>query len=368
MNREPLRNPARSAANLEMHQVGDLVNETARRIVAELEHRGVAAINPPMAFPMEADRWPERMWVVSHKPVAVAAGLGRMGIHRNLIHPRFGNFILLGTVLLDLEVEGESKPLDFNPCLTCKLCVAACPVGAIGPDGSFNFSACYHHNYREFMGGFGEWVERIAESRNGLDYRRRVKPSESVSLWQSLAFGPNYKAAYCMAVCPAGEDVISAFRRDKAQFIRDTVKPLQDKVEPLYVVPGSDAEARSARRFPHKIRQPVRNSLMPRTTQGLLRGMVLTFQPDASRGLNAVFHFIFTGTQALEASVEIRDCRITVSQGQHGRANVTVTADGETWLRYLRRETGILLPLLLGRIRVRGPLHLLRAFGRCFPS
>ena len=27
---------------------------------------------------------------------AEAAGLGRMGIHRNLIHPKFGNFVLLG--------------------------------------------------------------------------------------------------------------------------------------------------------------------------------------------------------------------------------------------------------------------------------
>ena len=54
-------------------------------------------------------------------------------------------------------------------------------------------------------GGF----ETIADSRNGKDYRRRVRDSETVSMWQSLAYGPNYKAAYCMAVCPAGEDVIT---------------------------------------------------------------------------------------------------------------------------------------------------------------
>ena len=48
-----------------------------------------------MGFPMEMDRFPGKTWVVSHKPVAVAAGLGQMGIHRNVIHPKFGNFILL---------------------------------------------------------------------------------------------------------------------------------------------------------------------------------------------------------------------------------------------------------------------------------
>jgi epoxyqueuosine reductase QueG len=71
-----------------------------------------------------------------------------MGIHRNVIHPRFGNFVVLGTVATQAEVAEYSAPIDFNPCLECKLCVAACPVGAIADDGSFDFFACYTHNYR----------------------------------------------------------------------------------------------------------------------------------------------------------------------------------------------------------------------------
>ena len=93
-------------------------------------------MNPAMGFPMEMDRFPGgKIWVVSHKPVAVAAGLGHMGIHRNVIHPKFGNFILLGTVLIGAEATAYDQPIAYNPCLECKLCVAACPVGAISPDG-----------------------------------------------------------------------------------------------------------------------------------------------------------------------------------------------------------------------------------------
>src|SRR5579862_6898796 len=104
MNRENIRTPARSIANLEFHHTTDETNEVARNIVAALERIGVRAINGGAAgFPMEADGWGTKMWVVSHKPVAVAAGLGRMGIHRNVIHPKFGNFILLGTVLRSEE-------------------------------------------------------------------------------------------------------------------------------------------------------------------------------------------------------------------------------------------------------------------------
>jgi len=135
MNREAIRTPARSVSNLEFHHSGDEVNEVARSVVRILEERGIRAMNPAMGFPMEMDRFPGKVWVVSHKPVAVAAGLGMMGIHRNVIHEKFGNFILLGTILLDAEVSETSQPINYNPCLECKLCVAACPVGAISSEG-----------------------------------------------------------------------------------------------------------------------------------------------------------------------------------------------------------------------------------------
>src|SRR5499426_2896373 len=154
MSREPVRSPARSIANLEFHHKGEEVNKIALRIVERLETEGVRAVCPSMGFPMEMARFPERIWVVGHKPVAVAAGLGHMGIHRNVIHPKFGNFVLLGTVLIGTPATAYDQPLEYNPCLECKLCAAACPVGAISPDGYFNFSACLTHNYREFMGGF----------------------------------------------------------------------------------------------------------------------------------------------------------------------------------------------------------------------
>src|SRR5262245_56591341 len=208
MNRDSIRSPARSIANLEFHRAGNETNAVAHRIVRKLNELGYGAINPAVGFPMEMDRFPGKTFVLSHKPIAVAAGLGVMGIHRNVIHPRFGNFVLLGTVVTDVPLEGDSAPLDFNPCLECKLCVAACPVGAISSDGAFDVSACFTHNYREFTGGFIDWVEQIASSRNAREYRARVTDAESASMWQSLSFGANYKAAYCLAVCPAGEDVI----------------------------------------------------------------------------------------------------------------------------------------------------------------
>jgi epoxyqueuosine reductase QueG len=368
LNREPIRSPARSVANLEFHDTGDHVNDVARRIVARLEALGVRALNPAMGFPMEMDRWPGKLWVVSHKPIAVAAGLGQMGIHRNVIHPKFGSFVLLGTILLDAEVTDYDRPIDYNPCVECKLCVSACPVGAIGSDGHFDFSSCYTHNYREFMGGFTNWVEKIAESENARDYRKNVTDPESVSMWQSLSFGPNYKSAYCLAVCPAGEEVIGPFLTDRKGFLQDVVKPLQDKKETVYVVPDSDAEEHVNRRFPHKKARRVGNGLRPRSIRGFLEGLPLVFQRQRAEGLDATYHFTFTGEEECKATVIIRDRTLEVKDGLLGAATIHVTADSRTWLQFLAKERSIAWALLRRTIRVKGPARLLLAFGRCFPS
>ena len=368
MNREPIRNPARSVANLEFHSTGEDVDHVCRAVVTALEQHGIPAINSPMGFPMETAHFPEKMWVVSHKPVAVAAGLGMMGIHRNVIHPKFGNFILLGTVLIGAEATEYDKPIDYNPCLSCKLCVAACPVGAISPDGQFDLASCYTHNYREFMGGFGDWVESVADAKSGLDLRKKVTRQETVSTWQSLAFGPNYKAAYCLSVCPAGDDVIGPFKADRKEFLDEVVKPLLEKEETIYVVPKSDAEDHVKKRFPHKKVKQVRGSLLPRTIPGFLSGMPHTFQRGQSAGLNAVYHLTFTGQEPHRATVVIRDKTIRVADGHEGTADLHLTADSETWLGFLAKERSLLWALLRRKIRIKGSPRLLIGFGKCFPS
>lgn len=368
MNREAIRSTARSVANNEFHGSGDDVNDIGRRIVTQLQDRGIRALNPSMGFPMEMDQFPGRIWVVSHKPVAVAAGLGMMGIHRNVIHPRFGNFILLGTILVDVEVTAVDHPIDYNPCLECKLCVAACPVGAISTDGRFNFSACYTHNYREFMGGFTDFVEQIVDSPTRSAFSAKVSDCESASWWQSLSYGANYKAAYCLAVCPAGEDVIGPFLTNRSQFLSDVVRPLQDKPETLYINHNSDAEQHIAKRFPHKTVKYVGNGLRVTSVDGFLAGMPHVFQPRASGGLTATYHFTFTGAEQRLATVVIREQSISVTEGHHGTADLRIQADAATWVAFLRQEANIVWALLRRKIRLKGPIKLLVAFGSCFPK
>jgi hypothetical protein len=128
-------------------------------------------------------------------------------------------------------------------------------------------------------------VENIADSRDATKYRDKVTDGESVSMWQSLAFGPNYKAAYCLSVCPAGEDVLGPFLHDRGGFVAGVVKPLQQKEETLYVQPNSDAEDYAKRRFPHKTTKRIGAVLRPVSIDGFIKLMKHGFQPGQSKGL-----------------------------------------------------------------------------------
>lgn len=368
MNRENVRSPLRSIANLEFHETGHEVNAVLREIVRRLESRGVRAACPPMGFPMEMQRFgSSKTWAISHKRVAVEAGLGHMGIHRNVIHPRFGNFILLGTVLVAARVERTAAPLAENPCTRCMLCVAACPVGAIHPDGAFDWAACATHNYREFLGGFLDWVDTLTDASDAAGYRRRVDDTESVSMWQSLAFGPNYKSAYCLAVCPAGSEVIGPFVANRKEHLERIVRPLQAQEEAVYVVPGGDAEAHVTKRFPHKRVRRVKSGFRPRSVSTFLQGLPWFFSRSAVGERSLAVHFRFCGAESLEATVTIRGGVLRVDEGLAGRADVRISADAATWVAVMREEASLAWAVLRGKIRVRGSLRALRDFKRAFP-
>jgi alkyl sulfatase BDS1-like metallo-beta-lactamase superfamily hydrolase len=187
-------------------------------------------------------------------------------------------------------------------------------------------------------------------------------------MWQSLSFKANYKAAYCVAACPAGEDVIGSFLTNRKGFIQDVVKPLQDKEETIYVVPGSDAEAFVARRFPHKNVKRVSNGIRPQSIQSFLFGLSLIFQRDQSEGLDVTYHFTFTGAESRQATVVIRNKTLSVLDTHVGSPNLKITADSDTWLKFLAKEYNLIWAFLRGKIRTQGNPRLMLAFKKCFPS
>jgi epoxyqueuosine reductase QueG len=98
----------------------------------ELQRRNIRNVIIPTDDPYEY--WePENSYgraILSLKHAGHLAGLGYMGRNTLLMHPRYGNMIQLGAVLLDLELEGDDIITKQCPS-GCTLCLDNCPARAL---------------------------------------------------------------------------------------------------------------------------------------------------------------------------------------------------------------------------------------------
>ncbi len=121
--------------------------------VQELGHR---------ALPVPASQlvdWQNQRGHLSHKRVAVAAGLGWLGRNNLLVTPRTGAQVRLVTVLTNLpHAPTQTNTDEHGPfggqrsaesgerssCGSCRACISACPTHAIGETpADFNHQACF---------------------------------------------------------------------------------------------------------------------------------------------------------------------------------------------------------------------------------
>jgi epoxyqueuosine reductase len=74
------------------------------------------------------------------REAAVRAGVGFYGKNTMAITPSHGSWVVLGTLVTDVEVE-STQPLDLD-CGECRLCIDACPTGALDEPGVLDSTRC----------------------------------------------------------------------------------------------------------------------------------------------------------------------------------------------------------------------------------
>jgi epoxyqueuosine reductase len=74
------------------------------------------------------------------REAAARSGVGFYGKNTLLITRRHGSWVVLGTLVTAAELEPTS-PLDLN-CGSCRLCIDACPTGALDDPGTVDANKC----------------------------------------------------------------------------------------------------------------------------------------------------------------------------------------------------------------------------------
>jgi epoxyqueuosine reductase len=135
------------------------------------------------------------------REAAARSGVGFYGKNTMLITRRYGSWVVLGTVVTDVELE-PTPPLGLN-CGDCRLCIDACPTGALDEPGTLDAERCLSYwtqapaavpePYREHLGAqvYGcdicqdvcPWNRGIEKRRDGGPQPDSAEPHVSLVDW-----------------------------------------------------------------------------------------------------------------------------------------------------------------------------------------
>jgi len=115
-------------------EINKQLQAISEQIATDLQQAGIGALAIMPTIPISSIEFDEYLptlrYEISHKMVATRAGLGWIGKTDLFISKEFGARLRLTSILIDKEVESESKPIDKSRCGKCNICVEKCPAQA----------------------------------------------------------------------------------------------------------------------------------------------------------------------------------------------------------------------------------------------
>jgi epoxyqueuosine reductase len=141
-------------------KVNALLDDIAVRVSQFLQDAGARALPIPASQLLDKTEW---FSYLSHKAVAIAAGVGWQGKSLLVVHPKFGPRIRLVTILTDFPLKPD-KPVK-NRCGKCTQCTEACPAQAIK-----NVNTDLHYADRNEALHFDRCVSKVSQDFAGRPF------------------------------------------------------------------------------------------------------------------------------------------------------------------------------------------------------
>ena len=147
-----------------------VINEYLKKLIEKLQ-----IMNTDAQFSIHCDTSP-----LADRYMAYLAGLGFYGKNNCFISPKWGSYVVIGTILTTLELE-PNTPLTQS-CMGCNRCITACLGQCLGHD-EFKFDTCKSY---------------ITQKKGEL-----TSEEEHIIAKTPLVFGCDV----CQEVCPHNKDI-----------------------------------------------------------------------------------------------------------------------------------------------------------------
>ena len=106
---------------------------------------------------------------------------------------------------------------------------------------------------------------------------------------------------------------------------------------------------------------------MPPTVRELMTETILTaFQPDKAKGVDTIVQFIFTGAQASNWYVVVKDQKCESVEGLHPDPKMTMTVDSEDYIKIANGELDATMAFMKGKLKVSGDMGVALGMGKYF--